>query len=212
MDHEAARKRVCMLCLRKTKRRDPRVVLLSENEKYLELLLRVLPEFNSDHSQHSVALCASCARVLRSDKAVNNVKAKEFLSKCRRSPRKAKNKHCTCQLCLIANPEMQGCMPVSKSDSPVRTSSYLTNATTQTPSSAASSAYVSHSSLKQIQLDSNLSQNQLLTVTRGFRFATHGGLQVEPGLKHYLVEQNKEVEDLFKVRRYTFYDVRILFG
>jgi hypothetical protein len=103
-------------------------------------------------------------------------------------------------------------MPVAKSASPVRTSAYLTNTTAQTPSPAASSAFVSLSSLKQIGLDSNLSQKQLLDVTRGFRYATYGGLQVEPGLKQSLVEQNQEFEDLFEVRRYTFYYVRILFG
>lgn len=208
MDHEESRKRVCALCIHRISRREIRArppISLSQNKKYRELLSSILPGYDVDNFQHPTVICGCCARELRrkdngkkGDNYNKNLElAHDFLGNSRRrSPRKISLDHRDCRICDIANSGEQGACPLPESSAhpPTRKrSASLISKDTPEP------AYISNKDVKQIQTEWNLPQRVILGVTKAFRYATHGALEVENGLKEFLAEENKIFEDIFDV-------------
>jgi hypothetical protein len=203
MNHENARKRVCALCLRKTKRTDSKVVDLTLNDKYCKLVTSSIPLFSIKNDMHPTALCSSCSSFLRKPEKSRNSKrvqlqhAQEFF-KVRRIPGKIRKDECNCEICTIATSSTPNACGISNTQhsEPVQSSS----SSSGLPNSPPAPRPITLQALKQIQVENSLTQTQLLGVTRGFRYASCGALEVQPGLKQFLTEENKMFEDLFEVR------------
>ena len=181
------------------------MINLMKNGTHLTKLLEIFPQYEIDNFWCSTVLCDACSRAVRrfspSSKAplpASFQAGEKYLSAIRhKSVRQAAIEgHRNCSLCEIANPSsVRGCMkisegfpPLEKSDSKICEDSFA-----QKPVS------ISHEDLKRIQVENGLTQNQIIGVLQGLRYASHGLVTTPPGFKKFLEEKNRLFEDIYKV-------------
>ena len=207
MNHDEARGRICVCCTKKIPRRNSKLLDLNQNEEFLRKVQQIFADYDNDNFWMSHVLCEACTRAVRRACASETStipklfeRGKKFISQavCRSTRASVVKKHERCELCKIANPStFRGCVNVS----PVENKSQrVENVTKKPPSQPQGSCYISHKDLKRIQVENGLTQNQILGVLKGFRFATKGILTTDPYFKEFLEEENKIFEDIFTVR------------
>lgn len=173
---------------------------------YLSKICQIFPDFQIDKFWCSTVVCGSCARTLRSFSPNSEISIPAsfrpgekyiFGNRYRSLRQVAVKNHRDCPLCTIANAPNSGCIktpPKPQASNPTNVKKPVTPAPVE-------QVFISHEDLKRIQVENNLTQNQILGVMQGLRYASHGCVATPPGFKQFLEDQNKIFEDIFKVRK-----------